>query len=175
MPWCPKCGAEYVLGCIVCANCQSLLVDKQPEPGHAAHSDQAENPGEWKLLLNVRNSPEADLLVARLEGEGIPVLKQAQGAGQYLEVVMGSVNNIDLYVPEAYWPQAQSLLPDTGNPASMGSANKAVARTAAPIATTAARHNTRRNLLIALMLVPILIYLCITVYSVLIGVWKSLF
>ncbi len=175
MPWCPKCGAEYVPGCIVCADCQAPLVDKLSEPGDDACSDQAEDRGEWKLLLNVRNSSEANLLVARLEGEGIPVLKQAQGAGQYLEVAMGSANDIDLYVPEAYWPQAQSLLSDAGAPVAMGSANKAAAPTTVPIATTTARRNIGRNLLIALMLVPILIYLCTTVYSALIGVWKSLF
>ena len=42
-------------------------------------------------------------------------------------------------------------------------------------ATTGAGHHTGRNLLIALLLIPILIYMCITVYNALIGVWKWLF
>lgn len=170
MPWCPQCGAEYVPGYRTCRDCQAPLVDKLPEPGQVAHADKAGDPGEWKLLLNVRNSQEADLLVSRLEGEGIPVLKQAQGAGQYLEVVMGTAIDIDLYVPETYWLQAQSLLSSTSQV--FEPAPRVVASTSTP---ATAGLGIGRKLLIALLLVPILIYLCVTVYSALIGLWKSFF
>ena len=59
MPWCPQCGAEYVPDCRTCGDCQGPLVDKLPESGQVTYSDKAGDPGEWKLLLNVRSSQEA--------------------------------------------------------------------------------------------------------------------
>ena len=83
---------------------------------------------------------------------------------------MGTAIDIDLYVPEACWSQAQFLLSSTGQ--AFEAAPKVVASTSTP---ATAGLGTGRKLLIALLLVPILIYLCITVYNALIGLWKSFF
>ena len=59
---------------------------------------------EWRdgtYLTTAKNSLEADILESKLEGEGIPVMRRYQGAGNAMEIIMGNslTYPIDLYVP----------------------------------------------------------------------------
>ena len=66
-----------------------------------------EEPAEknWRggvYLCTATNSFEADIFESKLRGENIPCLKRHKGAGNYLEVFMGTdaAYSIDIYVPE---------------------------------------------------------------------------
>lgn len=175
MPWCPECEAEYVPGCTICSDCRVPLVDELPK--RAPASGDTGDPGGWALLLNVPSSMEADLLVARLEGEGIPALKKAQGAGQYMEVFLGNAFDINLYVPEAYLAEAQFLLgradsvDDTHDDAPPPEAPQ-------PAADHSPARETGRSMLLtwlAWLIIPMLLYFGKTLYEALAEFWKSLF
>lgn len=70
---------------------------------------------EWRdgvYLCTVKNSFEADLLESKLRSEGIPSLKKFKGAGNFLEIFMGSNSAfpIDLYVPEETLDDAKNII-----------------------------------------------------------------
>jgi len=70
---------------------------------------------EWRdgvYLCTVENSFEADLLESKLRSEGIPSIKKFKGAGNFLEIFMGSNSAypIDLYVPEEALEDAKNII-----------------------------------------------------------------
>ena len=70
---------------------------------------------EWRdgvYLCTVDNSFEADLLESKLRSEGIPCIKKFKGAGNFLEIFMGSNSAfpIDLYVPEEALEDAKNII-----------------------------------------------------------------
>ena len=70
---------------------------------------------EWRdgvYLCTVKNSFEADLLESKLRSEGIPSIKKVKGAGNFLEIFMGSNSTfpIDLYVPEGALEDAKNII-----------------------------------------------------------------
>ncbi|WP_027398263.1 putative signal transducing protein [Anaerovorax odorimutans] len=70
---------------------------------------------EWRdgvYLCTVKNSFEADILESKLRGEGIPTIKKYKGAGNFLEIFMGSNTTfpIDLYVPEEALEDAKNII-----------------------------------------------------------------
>lgn len=72
-------------------NTRELLIDEKAEK-------------EWRggvYMCTARNSFEADIFESKLRGEGIPCLRRYKGAGNFIEISMGSnaAYPIDIYVP----------------------------------------------------------------------------
>ncbi|MBR0596809.1 putative signal transducing protein [Sinanaerobacter chloroacetimidivorans] len=70
---------------------------------------------EWRdgvYLCTAKNSFEADLLESKLLSEGIPCVKKFKGAGNFLEIFMGSNSAfpIDLFVPEEALEDAKNVI-----------------------------------------------------------------
>lgn len=63
-------------------------------------------------LTTAMNSLEADILESKLRSEGIPVIKKYKGAGNAMEIIMGSnySSPIELYVPEDMLEDAQNTI-----------------------------------------------------------------
>lgn len=63
-------------------------------------------------LCTTKNSFEADLLESKLRSEGIPSIKKFKGAGNFLEIFMGSNSAypIDIYVPEEALEDAKNII-----------------------------------------------------------------
>lgn len=64
-------------------------------------------PSELVLVLTTTSLPEGEIVKARLEDEGIPVLVKGEGAGPYR---MGPVQ---LFVPEEMEVQARLVLAES--------------------------------------------------------------
>ena len=70
---------------------------------------------EWRggvYLCTCQNTLEADILESKLRSEGIPCLKRYKGAGNYMEIFMGSdiMFPIDLYVPAECLEDAENVI-----------------------------------------------------------------
>ena len=63
-------------------------------------------------LCTVNNSVEGDILVSKLQGEGIPCQKKYVGSSSYLEIVFGTntAGEIELYVPESCLEDARNVI-----------------------------------------------------------------
>jgi len=63
------------------------------------------------LLTSVPNEIEAGMIETLLAEENIPVIRKQRGAGQYLEIYMGtSTYGVDLYVEEEHVEMAKKLI-----------------------------------------------------------------
>lgn len=68
----------------------------------------------WAFLKSVASEIEADIIIALLGQENIPVKKHYPGIGN-LKTTYGIMNGVDLYVPKNQLLQAKerlSLIPD---------------------------------------------------------------
>jgi hypothetical protein len=70
---------------------------------------------EWRggvYLTTAMNSLEADILESKLRAEGIPCIKRYKGAGNAMEIIMGSTYSyaIELYVPEDTLEDARNII-----------------------------------------------------------------
>lgn len=66
---------------------------------------------EVTLLTSVPNEIEAGMIENLLAEENIPVIRKQRGAGQYLEIYMGSSTyGVDLYVKEEHLAMAKLLI-----------------------------------------------------------------
>ena len=70
---------------------------------------------EWRdgvYLTTVSDSLLADILESKLRSEGIPSIRKYTGAGNAMEIIMGSDNGqpIDLYVPEEALADAKNII-----------------------------------------------------------------
>lgn len=149
MPWCPKCEAEYRPGFEVCSDCSEKLVDVPPAEKTPASFDYQ---GGWALLSNFYSAREADMLTAWLRAEGIPVLKQPRGAGQYMEVYLGMTSDVDLYVPEDSLEIARALISHKAPP---------VYRDDTSENSFSRRQSIGKTIILILVLIPFLIGLVI--------------
>jgi len=63
-------------------------------------------------LTTAMNSLEADILESKLRAESIPSIKRYKGAGNAMEIIMGSTYSypIDLYVPEETLEDARNII-----------------------------------------------------------------
>ncbi|MCR4601302.1 MAG: DUF2007 domain-containing protein [Clostridia bacterium] len=64
------------------------------------------------FLTTAHDSFEADMLVSKLQAEGIPSEKKYVGASNFLEISMGSSSAypIEIYVPESALEQAREVI-----------------------------------------------------------------
>ena len=70
---------------------------------------------EWRdgvYLCTAKDTFEADLLESKLRSEGIPSIKKAKGAGNFLEIFMGSNSAypIDIFVPAETLEDAKNII-----------------------------------------------------------------
>jgi len=70
---------------------------------------------EWRggvYLCTAKSSFEADILESKLSSENIPCVKKYKGAGNFLEIAMGSTTAfpIDIYVPESTLEDAKNTI-----------------------------------------------------------------
>jgi hypothetical protein len=76
--WCPSCGAEYVAGSTLCADCRVALVTEQPsgliddDDADDENGDSLVELGEWPKL-------QAQVLRRRLETANVPVMIEWTG------------------------------------------------------------------------------------------------
>jgi hypothetical protein len=80
------------------------MIWKNKEPG-----------AEWRdgsFLCTASNSLEADIIESKLRGEDIPSGRRYRGAGNFLEIFMGSNSTcpIDIYVPAAALEDARNII-----------------------------------------------------------------
>ena len=65
-------------------------------------------------LCTADNSFQADLFESKLRGENIPCQRRYEGAGNYMEILMGGQNSItnpvDLYVPKECLEDAKNVI-----------------------------------------------------------------
>jgi hypothetical protein len=63
-------------------------------------------------LCTATDNVEADILESKLRGEGIPCERRWKGAGNFLEIFMGtnSICPIELYVPAESLADAQNII-----------------------------------------------------------------
>ena len=81
---------------------RELVIDKDAEK-------------EWRggvYLCTVANSFEADIFESKLRGEDIPCLRRYKGAGNFVEIAMGSnaAYPIDIYVPADALEDARNIV-----------------------------------------------------------------
>lgn len=63
-------------------------------------------------LTTASSSFEADMLISKLDAEGIPAMKRYIGASNFLEITMGmsSAYPVEIYVPESALEKAKEAI-----------------------------------------------------------------
>lgn len=107
MPWCPKCRLEYREGFEKCSECDVDLVEELTEEPEAV----VEPDDMGVFLVSTANGFEADIIGAKLEAYGVPVMRRHRETGDYLKVFMGaSPFGVDVYVPSRLLEKAKEIL-----------------------------------------------------------------
>ena len=70
---------------------------------------------EWRdgvYLTTVKDSLEADIIESKLRGEDIPCIKRYSGAGNFMEIALGSntTQDIEIYVPADLIEDAKNVI-----------------------------------------------------------------
>lgn len=90
--WCEHCQKEFESEEGICPDC-----------GH--------EPQKLVLVATANDEIEAEIISAKLEAAGIPVLPRYRENGAYLKVYMGNSNfGVDLYVPGSAQKEALEIL-----------------------------------------------------------------
>lgn len=112
MPWCPKCGTEYVEGVAQCADCGAALV--AGEKPYRAEDDEilsAGETGDEVFLCNLSGPVEISYITSVLEEEGITYWMADSDPGLYLEALMGgSFMGKDIYVGKKDFNRAAEIV-----------------------------------------------------------------
>ena len=107
MPFCNNCKTEYREGFSVCPDCGAALTD---ECDFAVEGNPLANDVP-AFLCTLADGIETDITVSLLESNGVPVLKQYRGIGEYLNIYMGSSYcGVDIYVPSKLLATAKEIL-----------------------------------------------------------------
>ena len=81
----------------------------------ALFSKEKKEGDEWRdgvYLTTVGDSMAADILESKLRGEGIPCVRRYQGAGNFMEIALGSntITDIELFVPAEMLEDAKNVI-----------------------------------------------------------------
>jgi len=106
MPWCNKCGAEYLDGVEVCSNCNIPL---KAAPGLAESPDEE---SEWVVITKVPDITQAKTIYALLKSAGIPAMvRDRHGALKNLYGNMSFLEQgVEVYVHVSRLDEAQEFL-----------------------------------------------------------------
>lgn len=111
MPWCPICRLEYQEGYENCSDCDVPLVEELPPAPREEPAATFGPEDEPVFLVSSADGFEADIIAAKLEAFGVPVMKRHRETGDYLKIYMGaSPFGIDLYVPARELEKARDIL-----------------------------------------------------------------
>jgi len=64
----------------------------------------------WKKLITARNEPEAGMICGLLEVHGVLTQRRYKGIDQYLNIIMGPVATVQIWVPEEQIQEARTIL-----------------------------------------------------------------
>ena len=104
--FCNKCGAEYRDGIVFCTECGERLEEfKKPE-------NPEFNPDEKICkLTSAQDEFEADIIIAKLETEGIYAYKKFKGIDEYNKILLGrTILGVDIYVAESDMEEAREVV-----------------------------------------------------------------
>lgn len=110
MPWCPKCGTEYVQGAETCADCGCSLTEEFPA---GERSEQPYVEDEPAFLCAVYDRLQADLLQARLKSAGIPCYCKPF-TESVTRVILGFSSGSEFYVPLKLLEKAKEVAGENG-------------------------------------------------------------
>jgi len=113
MPYCPKCGAEYLPGNTRCPDCDVELVDSGPKE----ETEDFETETVSVLLCHTNDLINAEILEEALTEQGIPCLvKSSAGSYSGFGSVSQVMKGVRIYVPEAAMDKAieiaETIIPD---------------------------------------------------------------
>jgi hypothetical protein len=113
MPYCPKCGAEYLPGNTRCTDCDLELVDTPPK-----EEDEDFNADTKSVLLcHTNDLINAEILEEALTEQGIPCLiKSSTGSYSGFGSVSQVMKGVMIFVPETAMEKAieiaETIIPD---------------------------------------------------------------
>jgi hypothetical protein len=163
MPWCPKCRSEYREGFESCSECGAALVEELPEEP-APEKTEGGDGDHAVFLVSAADNFEADIIKSKLEAYGVPVMQKHKEAGDYLHVYMGaSPFGIDLYVPSKLLEKAREILEAV--PEVAEDDGPALQEERELQEESEKRKDRSRNWLFLLFVVPVLIYILISLLS----------
>lgn len=105
--FCPKCKLEFRDGFTYCEDCSCALVEKLDEP------PKPEPRPEEKAckLCEAADEFEADIIIAKLELEGIYSFKKYRGSDSYNKIFLGrTILGVDVIVGESDYDTAREIL-----------------------------------------------------------------
>jgi hypothetical protein len=110
MPWCPKCGTEYVEGTAECADCGAALVAEPVGEPDSKPGGSSPN-GDEVFLCNLSGPVEVSYITSVLEEQGIPYWMTDSEPGLHLEALMGSSFTAkDIYVGKDDFERAAEVV-----------------------------------------------------------------
>lgn len=111
MLYCPKCGESYGTGQSECTKCHLELLNVIAElPENEIVFE------EEVYLTSVADINEANILIAKLNTEDIPVLFKYKGISGAMQIYMNfSQEGIDIYVPLSLLDKAKEIIKEEEN------------------------------------------------------------
>jgi len=112
MPYCPKCGAEYLPGNTRCSDCDLELVDAPPK-----EEEDFDTETKSVLLCQTNDLINAEILEEALTEQGIPCLvKSSAGSYSGFGSISQVMKGVMIFVPEAALDKAieiaETIIPD---------------------------------------------------------------
>ena len=110
---CPNCKSEYRDGFNTCVDCGEALAkmpELPPEPPPKKSDEYQYVYAEPTLLCAITDDIHADILIAALRENDIPVHLIRRGAGAYIKIITAmNVYGVEIYVPSAMIDKAQEI------------------------------------------------------------------
>ena len=115
MPYCPKCGTEYLPGNTRCPDCDTELVDTPPE------KEDFDIDTKTVLLCQTNDIALAGIMEETLKEKGIPCLvKSSMGSYSSVMPMDQVMKGVKIYVPESALEKAlelaETIIPDFERP-----------------------------------------------------------
>lgn len=102
---CPECNFEYRDGIDVCPECNCPLVETLPT------EDVVYRDAIPVFLCEAANDFEADVIISKLDSEGVFAFKKYQGSDGYNKIMLGiTVLGVQIFVSEDDLEKAKEIL-----------------------------------------------------------------